>query len=154
MGDAVIEVEAAGVEHGVDAVEEGGVVRDADVLDDADGGDLVVAGAGGDVTEAAVFHPASSREPEGRDARGRVVGLRAREGDAEGADAVVLHGPDGEAAPAAADVEQGLVGRQPQLPADQVELVGLRLLEPTGGVAVIGARVHHERIEEERIEIV
>src|SRR5207302_1962452 len=59
--DAVIEVEAAGIEHGVDAVEEGGVVRGAYVLDHADGGDLIVAGAGGDVAEVAVVHPASSR---------------------------------------------------------------------------------------------
>ena len=152
--DAVVEIETAVLEHGVDAGEERRVVRDADVLDHPDRGDLVVAGVGRQVAHVEVLDPTALAESERRDALGGVVGLGARQGDAVGADAVVLGGPDGEAAPAAADVEQALVAAQAQLAADQIELVGLGLLERAVGLAIVGARVDHERIEEQRVEVV
>ena len=43
---------------------------------------------------------------------------------------------------------------QPQLSAHEVELVVLRLLELAVGVAVVRAGVDHERVEEERVELV
>ena len=124
------------------------------MLDDADGGDLVVAGPGGEVAEVAVLHPAAVPEAVLGDARGRPLGLGPREGHAVGAHAVVPGGPHGEAAPAAADVEQRLAGGETELPADEVELVGLGLLELTVGIAIVGAGVDHERVEEQRVEIV
>src|SRR5207253_7289364 len=60
----------------------------------------------------------------------------------------------GEAAPAASDVEQGLAGAQLELATDEVELVLLGPLELAVGVAVVGARVDHERIEKEGVEVV
>src|SRR5262249_21146674 len=76
------------------------------------------------------------------------------EGNSVRAHTVVLCGPHGEAAPPAPDVEHGLARSEPELPAHQIELVLLRLLELAVGVAVVCARVDHERIEEERVEIV
>ena len=49
VDDPVVEVEPAVLEAGADAPEEGRVVRDPDVLDHADGGDLVVHDVGGQV---------------------------------------------------------------------------------------------------------
>ena len=55
--------------------------------------------------------------------------LPLRHGHADTADAVALGGETHQAAPAAADVEQRHAAPQPQLAADQVELVFLRLIE-------------------------
>ena len=61
------------------------------------------------------------------------VGLRARERDADGLHAVVLGRVHHHAAPAAAHVEQPHAGLEAQLAADQLVLVGLRLLERADG---------------------
>ena len=66
----------------------------------------------------------------------------------------MLGGPDGETPPPAADVEQGLAGLEPQLAAHQVQLVRLGLLQLAVGVPVVGARVDHERVEEQGVELV
>src|SRR5439155_1469993 len=68
--------------------------------------------------------------------------------------AVALGGPYDEAPPAAADVEEALARREAQLAAHEVELVLLRLVEVAVGSAVVGARVDHPLIEEERVEVV
>src|SRR5712691_2650572 len=152
--DAVVEVEPAVVEHLADAAEERGVVRDAHVLDNTNGSDLVVAGARRQVAVVTVLDEAAPLETFALDARGGPVGLRLRQRHPVRRDAVVLRGPDGEAAPAAADVEKRLPRLEPELAADEIDLVLLRLLELAVGVAVVGARVEHERVEEQGVEIV
>ncbi len=124
------------------------------MLDDADGGDLVVARVDGQIAEVAVLHQAAPGEPLPRDARGGELGLGPRQRHPVRADAVVLGGPDGEAPPPAADVEQGLAGLEPQLAAHQIQLVRLGLLQLAVGVPVVRARVDHERVEEESVELV
>ena len=54
-----------------------------------------------------------------------------------GAHAVVLSGPEGQAAPAAPDIEQGLAGLQVELATHQIELVLLGLFELAVGIPVI-----------------
>src|SRR6266542_1113710 len=152
--DAVVEIEPAVVEQATDAAEEGGIVRDPHMLDDPDGRDLVVTRVGRDVAPVTVFHETAAREPFSSDALSRPLGLGPRERDAVGAHAVVLGGPHREAPPPAPDVEQALAGLEPELAADQIELVLLGLLELAVGVTVVRAGVHHERIEKERVELV
>ena len=62
-------------------------------------------------------------------------------GDADGLDPVVQGGVQHHAAPATADVEEAHAQLEPQLAADQLVLVGLRLLRRLGRVAEHGARV-------------
>ncbi len=66
------------------------------------------------------------------DLRAHVIELVLRQRDAARLDAVVLRGPEDQAAPAAADVEQGLAGLEHQLAADVIELLRLRLVERVG----------------------
>src|SRR5262245_7452584 len=106
--DAVVEVQPPVVEHRVHAAEEGRVVRDAHVLDDPDGCDLVVAGIRRQVAEVAVLDAAAPLEALPLDARGGPLGLRARQRHAVRGHAVVLGRPDAEPAPPAADVEERL----------------------------------------------
>ena len=70
------------------------------------------------------------------------------------ANAVVLGGVKEERAPAAADVEKGIVRLQPQLAADHVELVALRSRDVVVQLGKIGAAVDHLGIEKERVELV
>ena len=51
-------------------------------------------------------------------------------------------------------IEHGLAGFQTQLPANQIELVALRVLEALVPVVKIGAGVDHLAIEPERIELI
>src|SRR5581483_2961412 len=55
--------------------------------------------------------------------------LLARDGDADAADSVVFGGELERLAPAAADVEHAHAGAQTQLPADEIELGFLRIVE-------------------------
>ncbi len=61
---------------------------------------------------------------------------------------------DGEAAPAASDVEHSLAGPQAQLLADQLELRFLGLLERAGTAREVGAAIGHRPIKEQREELV
>src|SRR5262245_13961437 len=150
--DPMVQVQAAIVQHLADPSEEARVVGDPHVLDDPDGRDLVVAGAGGEVPDVQVLHLAPAGQALSRDAGLGPLRLLPGERHPVGAHAMVLGGPDGEAAPAAADVEHGLAGLETQLPAHQLELVRLRLLEFAVGIAVVGARVDHEGIQEQLVE--
>src|SRR5215510_8023081 len=152
--DAVVEVEPAVVEHGPHTGEEARIVRDAHVLDHPDGGDLVVTRARGQIAQVAIFHEAAPLEALALDAGHGPVRLGLGEGYPVRGDAVVLHGPDAEPAPAAADVEQGLSGLEAELAAHEIDLVDLRLLELAVGLTVVGAGVGHERIQEEGVEVV
>src|SRR5438093_204 len=79
LRDPVIEVEPAGPLHLVDAREERRIVRDADVLDDTDRGDLVVARVGRKIAHIEILDATPRAEIERSDARRREVRLRARQ---------------------------------------------------------------------------
>ncbi len=151
-GDAVVEEDAAGAEQAVDLTEIGRIVGDADVLVHADAGNLVVGAVERQVVGERHGHPVGQAEPP--DLGLAIVVLRLRQGHAMGGDAVVLGGVAQQRAPAAADVEEQLPRLQPQLAADDVELVPLRLLQRVGPVAEIGAGIDHLRVEEELVEFV
>ena len=67
---------------------------------------------------------------------------------------MVLGSVEEHAAPAAADVEQAHPRLEPELPADQLVLVGLRLLERARGVGPHRARVRHGGAEHAAVEVV
>ena len=79
-----------------------------------------------------------------------VLVLRKR--DAVRVHAVVLGGVEDEPAPAAADVEETLPGRQAELAADVVELRDLRVVERLRVVPEVRARVHHALVEPHAVE--
>src|SRR5439155_16772124 len=127
---------------------------DADVLDDPDRGDLVEAQARRQIPVVAVVDTGAPLEASAPDGRGGPLGLCGRERHAIGLDAVPLGGPHDQAPPAATDVEQPVAGGQAELPAHEVEIVRLRLVEVAVRVAVVGARVDHARVQKERVEVV
>src|SRR5262249_9057713 len=126
----------------------------AHVLDHADGGDLVVARARGQVAQVAMLDEAASLEALALDARHGPVRLGFGKRHPVRGDPVVLRRPDAEPTPAAANVEELLPRLEPELAADEIDLVRLRLLELAVGLAVVGARIEHEGIEEERVEVI
>src|SRR5439155_18920575 len=126
-----------GLEQPVHAGEVGGVVLDADVLDDADGGDLVEADIRGQIAVVEMVDARAAVEPGAVDRRLRPFRLRARQRDAVRLDAVALRGPHDQAAPATADVEEPLARLEAELPADEIELVLLRPVEIAVGTAVV-----------------
>ena len=100
----------------------------ADVLDHADAGDRVEPLAG----EVAVVHDPDLdpvADPGGLGPLPGDPGLRLRQRDPDDLDAVAGRGVGGEAAPAAADVDDPLAGLERQLRADHLELRLLGLLE-------------------------
>ena len=117
------------------------------MLEHADARDLVVEALAGMVAIILQQHAAPVLQPRRADALRRQPELVFRERDAGRIDAVLLGGPHDERAPAAADVEEALARREPQLGADVVELGELRLLERVFLAAEIGAGIHHARIE-------
>jgi len=125
----------------------------ADVLVHADAPDRV---EGAVVDGAVVLDPDLDpvREPALRDAPARQLGLRLRERDAHDADTVVLGCVDGEAAPAAADVEHALAFPEIELRADELELVPLGLLERLRAAREDRAAVRHRLVEEQGEEVV
>src|SRR6267143_1324189 len=154
VDDPVVQVETTVLEPGAHAGEEGGIVRDADVLDHAAGGDLLVAGARRQIPVIEVLDAAAVLEPFRPDTLGGVSGLRPRQGYPVCPHAVVLRRPERQAAPPAPDVEQALAGRELELATHEVELVALGLLQLAVGIPVVRAGVDHERIEEQRVELV
>src|SRR5262249_50719518 len=124
--DAVVQIEPAVLQELMQAAEERRIVRDPDVLDDANRRDLVVAGLDRDVAPVAILHETAVGEALALDPLRRPLGLRAGEGDAVGAHAVVLGGPDCETSPTAADIEHALTRFEAELSADEIELVLLR----------------------------
>src|SRR5262244_836811 len=152
--DPVVEVQPAVVEHGPHAGEEARIVDDAHVLDHPDGGDLVVARVRGQVAQVAMLDEAASLESLALDARHGPVRLGFGKRHSVRGDPVVLRRPDAEPTPAAADVEERLPRLEPELAADEIDLVRLRLLELAVGLAIVGARVEHEGVEEERVEVI
>ena len=124
----------------------------ADVLDHADACDRVEALTG----ELAVVHDPDLdpiADPRLGDSAPGNPRLGLREGDADHLDTVAGGGMSGEAAPAAADVEHALAGSQPELGADELELVLLGRLQRIGAAAEDRAAVGHRPIEEEGEEL-
>ena len=80
------------------------------------------------------------------------LGLAPGDRDADRLDPVVLGGVQHHAAPAAAHVEQAHARLQAQLAADQLVLVGLRLLQRVGRVVEHRARVGQAGPEHEPVE--
>jgi len=76
------------------------------------------------------------------------------EGDPDDAHAVLAGRVDRHRAPAAADVQEPLPGRQGELAADEFELVALGVLESAVRGLPVGAGVHHGRAEDECVEVV
>jgi len=70
----------------------------------------------------------------------------------------VLGGVQDHRAPATAHVEQLLPGRQPQLAAHQIELVGLRVVHRVAGASrrpgEVAAGIGHVLIEQQMVEVV
>ena len=91
-------------------------------------------------------------QPFGADALAGQRGLLLRQRDAMADDAIVLGGMDQHRAPAAADVEQPVARLQPELAADMVELVCLRLVDAIGEIREVAAAVDHALVEEEPVE--
>ena len=87
-----------------------------------------------------------------RDLARHVLELVARQRDAGRVDAVALGGPEQQPAPTAADVEETLARRQPELPADMVELLRLRGVQRVVVAAEVRARVHHALVEPQPVE--
>jgi hypothetical protein len=125
----------------------------ADVLDHADARDLVE----GLVVQLAVVGDADLDaiiEPGLAHALARELRLRLGQRDAGDLDAMALGRVDRERAPAAADVEEPLARLEPELLADQLTLVVLRLLEGRRPAREDRAAVGHHRVEEQREELV
>ena len=152
-GDGVVEQTALGAQLAVEEGEVGRVVGASDVLGQPDRRDRVEAGLG----HVAVVAEADLRlagEPGLLDGLLAVRGLLLGEGHADRLDAVVLDGVHDHAAPAAADVEQPHARLEPELAADEVELLLLGRLEGRVGGREHGAGVGHRRAEHPRVEAV
>ena len=147
-----MQIEPARLQQPAHGGEIGVEIRRADVLEHADRADLVETlrplqpRIVGQLERHLVGEPEFGRSP----ARNRDLFLGQRHAD--DVDAVVAGGVQGERAPAAADVEQRLARLQPQLAADHIEFVDLRLIEAVAPVVEIAAGVDHLRVEPQPIE--
>ena len=146
--DGVEEAEALGAEAAVDGLHKGAEVFVADVFEHADRDDAVE----GFVDLAEVLEADLDGEV-GAGGAGPVV-LLGGEGDAGDVGAVALGHEAREAAPAAADVEDGHAGVEFEFAADEVELGLLGLVEGAGAVAPEGAGVDHAAVEHGLVELV
>ena len=154
VGDGVVEEQPPGAQQGVDVPEVLVQPGPADVLHHAHAGDLVERRAVPEgpvvvLPDRRVGAPAQPLDPRAR--RRELVGAH---GDAEGPRAVADRGVLDQRAPPAADVEEAVPGGEPELPADQVELLPLRLAEPLAALGEVGAGVDHRLVEEEPVEVV
>ena len=133
--------------------EVGVVVRDADVLEQADRADCVVVAARR-VAVVAVDDRDLVRqaEPVGLGLRPRGLLLRQRHGD--DVDAVVRGGVARHAAPPATDVEQAHSRPEPELARDEVELRVLGVVQADVRLVEDGAGVGHRRPEHVLVEAV
>ncbi len=122
------------------------------MLEHADAGDAVE-GAGGVavILQADLDAVGQARLP---DAFRRQVELVLRQRDADAARAELLRRTDHQRAPAAADVEQGLSGLQPDLGQDVVDLLALGRGKVFIAMLEVGAGVHHARVQPEPVELV
>lgn len=149
-GDGVVQIDAARLEQAMNGREIGGVVGQPEMLEHADRRDLVEGagqlGIGLYLDGDAILQSLST------DALAGELSLGLRQRDAMAYDAVVFRGMDEHGSPAAADVEQLFARLQPELAADMIELVFLRLVDAVGEIGEIAAAIDHAFIEEEPVE--
>ena len=93
-------------------------------------------------------------EPFARRPLARVGDLLARDVERLHTDAVAARHMERQRPPAASRLDHGLARLQPELPADQVELGALRLLERDVGMLEIRAGVDHLVVEPRPVEVV
>ena len=93
-------------------------------------------------------------KPRARHPLRRVRKLLLADGHARHPAAAALRGAHGQAAPAAADLEDVVRRLELELVDDEVELVELRLVERVLGRLEVGARVHPRLVEEEPVHVV
>ena len=125
---------------------------EADVLDHADTSDLVERRLTRQLPIIADLHSAAIGESRCRHALAGKLSLSLAQRDAQCHRAVALRGVYDETSPAAADVEQPITGREPKLSANQIELGFLRLVEIVVTVREVSARIHHSRVQPERVK--
>ena len=99
------------------------------MLEHADADDLVEHGVARHVPIIPEFHADPILQPFFINQAQTVLVLVAAEGDAVGDYAIMHGGPTDQRAPAATDVEQAFAGFEPQLAADVIKLVALRLVQ-------------------------
>ncbi len=122
----------------------------ADMLEHADRCDLVVLAVERVVVAQLELDLVLQAEP--LNLRLGEIELLLRQRHAVRLHAVVLRSVADQRAPAAANVEEALALREPQLAADHLQLVALRLREVIAPLDEVSAGVNHLRIEEERVE--
>ena len=122
------------------------------VLERADRDHLVVLAP--HVAEVGVDHLERLAQPAAGDLVAHHRHLLGGGVDAGHAHAAALVGAEHEAAEAAADVDHLLAGGEPQLGADVIDLVLLRLFQRARAFLPVGAGVHHQRVvEPEAVEL-
>jgi len=142
--DAVVEEESARLEQLVGDMEVLFQLFEADVLDHANAGQLVVAGgAAGKITVVLQFDGAGVCSSRLVDAVRGKAGLLMAEGDAAALHLVVLDGVQQKSSPAAANVKKLLAGLEAELAANEVELCRLSGVKTLLRVAEVGATVDH-----------
>ena len=141
---------AVGGEQAADGAEEGGELRQADVLEHADRDDVVELALDLAVVLQAEAHAVG--EAGGGGALGGDAVLLLGEGDAGDVGAADAREVERHAAPAAADVEDAGAGADEELGGDQALLGELGLVERHVGALEEGAGVLHVAVEEEPVE--
>ena len=147
-------IDAVRREQPVDGVEVVVVVAQADRLEHLDADDLVEP-AGQLAIVRAQYLDACPGLADPRPPSANVAILFFADRRGRHAAAIAGRRPDGEAAPAAADL-QHVIGRlRVQRPADAIDLLRLRLLERVSGRCEVAARVHQQiGVEKEPEELV
>ena len=151
VADEMDDAEAAGLQRvGVRADHLGQLIAPG-MLERSDREQLVVLAR--DLAEVAFDDVELVGEAAARDLGPRFLDLSRRRVDPGAERAVVLERVEQKAAPAGADVDEGLAGREPHLAAHVVHLVALRLLERRRALLPVGAGVHHRgQVEPQPIE--
>ena len=144
----VVQQPPSGREQREQAAEVPGELRQADMLEHPDRGDRVVGAVPNVPVVLEADLDAVGQAGLGHGLR-RPLGLPPRDRDADRGDAAVARGMKDHPAPPASHVEQAHAGPQVQLPADQLVLGGLSLLERHGRVGPYGARVSHRGAQDE-----
>ena len=142
MRDAVVQHPAAGLEHLGDALRVRVDLPDAHMFDHADARDGIEAL----LAQVAVVHHAdldAAAYARLLRALARELRLWLRQRDAPDRRPVLPHGVDREASPAAADVEHAHAGFELELPADELELGPLGVLERLRSLLPQRAAVGH-----------
>ena len=151
-GDRLEQHRSVGAEQGGAFLEESGQALVADRLDHLDRDQLVERAVEVAVIPENDLHAVP--EPAGRDPPAGFLQLPAREGGGGDPASVARGGVDGEAPPAAADLDHVVARAESELAADAIELLDRRFAEVAGRSGEDPRRVGHGLVEEEREECV